>query len=94
VPEHDKAWKLYIILVEILDIVIAPYVRQQLTEYLSTLIAEHHEIYCTFFNKTLKPKHHFMVHYPRMNLTGPVINTWSMRLEGKHRPIIKRVRII
>jgi len=48
VPEHDKAWRLYIILVEILDIVIAPYVRQQLTEYLSTLIAEHHEILYIF----------------------------------------------
>lgn len=92
VPEHDEIWRLYIVLVEILDIITAPYVRWQLTEFLSTLIAEHHEMYCRFFNKTLKPKHHFMVHYPRiMNATGPVINMWSMRFEGKHRPVIKRV---
>lgn len=92
VPEHDEVWRLYIVLAKILDIVTAPYVRQQLTEYLSVLIAEHHEIYCRLFNKTLKPKHHFMVHYPRiMNLIGPMINVWSMRFEGKHRPVIKRV---
>lgn len=94
VPEHDEAWSLYIILTKILDIVTAPYVRRQITEYLSVLIAEHHEIYCRVFNKTLKPKpkHNFMVHYPRiMNLMGPIINMWSMRLEGKHRPVIKRV---
>lgn len=92
VPEHDEVWRLYIVLTEILDIVTAPNVRRQLTEYFSILIAEHHELYCRLFNRTLKPKHHFMVHYPRiMNLTGPMINTWSMRLEGKHRPVIKRV---
>lgn len=92
VPEHDEAWRLYIILAEIIDIVTAPNVRRQLTEYLSTLIAEHHELYCIVSNTNLKPKHHFMVHYPRiMNLTGPLINVWSMRLEGKHRSVIKRV---
>ncbi|KYM95062.1 hypothetical protein ALC62_14308 [Cyphomyrmex costatus] len=92
VPEDDEVWRLYIVFTEILDIVTAPYVRQQLTEYLSTLIAEHHEMYCSLFGKTLKPKHHFMVHYPRiMNLVGPMIHIWSMRLEGKHRSVIKKV---
>lgn len=92
VPEHNEIWKFYRILATILDIVMAPYVRQELTKYLSTLIAEHHEIYCVLFSKTLKPKHHFMIHYPRiMNLIGPMINMWSMRFEGKHRPVIKRV---
>ncbi|KYQ54177.1 hypothetical protein ALC60_13453 [Trachymyrmex zeteki] len=92
VPEDDEVWRLYVVFTEILDIVTAPYVRQQLTEYLSTLIAEHHEMYCILFGKTLKSKHHFMVHYPRiMNLIGPIIHIWSMRLEGKHRSVIKKV---
>lgn len=30
VPEDDEVWRLYIVLTEILDIVTAPYVRQQL----------------------------------------------------------------
>lgn len=55
VPKHDEAWRLYIVLAEIIDIVTAPIVKRQLTEYVSILIAEHHEIYCTLFNKTLKP---------------------------------------
>lgn len=37
-------------------------------------------------NKTLKPKHHFLIHYPRtMNYFGrlPFLN--SMRFESEHR---------
>ncbi|KAB7499413.1 hypothetical protein Anas_09724 [Armadillidium nasatum] len=34
---------------------------------LSTIISEHHELYLELFTDSdLKPKHHFMVHYPRM----------------------------
>ncbi|KYN20118.1 hypothetical protein ALC57_07546 [Trachymyrmex cornetzi] len=92
VPEGEEVWQLYIRLVQILDIVTAPFVDKDLTTYLATLIAEHHELYCKLFSKTLKPKYHFMIHYPRiMNLIGPLINVWSMRMEGKHRPVIKQV---
>jgi len=32
-----------------------------------------------------------MIHYPRiMNSIGP-LHIWSMRMEGKHRPVIKQV---
>lgn len=92
VPEIEEVWQLYIRLIQILDIVIAPFVDTNLTKYLVTLIAEHHELYCKLFSKTLKPKHHHMVHYPRiMNFIGPLIHVWSMRMEGKHRPVIKQV---
>ncbi|XP_067216431.1 uncharacterized protein [Linepithema humile] len=92
VPEVEEIWQLYIRLVQILDIVTAPFVDTDLTMYLATLIAEHHELYCKLFSKTLKPKHHNMVHYPRiMRSIGPLIHVWSMRMEGKHRPVIKQV---
>lgn len=45
VPEDNKIWRFYKILATILDIVMASYVRQELTKYLSTLIAKHHETY-------------------------------------------------
>lgn len=92
VPEIEEIWQLYICLVQILDIITAPFVDTNLSTYLATLIAEHHELYCILSNKTLKPKYHNMVHYPRiMNMIGPFIHVWSMRMEGKHRPVIKQV---
>lgn len=91
VPHNDESWKLYKVLVEILDFVLAPFVVDNSYDYLANLIAEHHEIYCGFYGFTLKPKHHFMVHYPRiMLLVGPLINIWSLRFEGKHRPVVKQ----
>ncbi|KYN28190.1 hypothetical protein ALC57_02390 [Trachymyrmex cornetzi] len=91
-PEGEEVWQLYIRLVQILDIVTAPFVDKDLTTYLATLIAEHHGLYCKLFVESLKPKYHFMIHYPRiMNLIGPLIHVWSMRMEGKHRPVIKQV---
>lgn len=91
VPEVEEVWQLYIRLVQILDIITAPFTDKNLATYLATLIAEHHELYCKLFSKTLKPKYHIMIHYPRiMNLIGPLIHVWSMRMEGKHRPVIKQ----
>lgn len=77
VPEEEEIWQLYIRLLNILEIITAPFVDRNLTIYLKILIAEHHELYCIF--KQLKPKHHFMVHYPRvLNLIGLLIHVWSM----------------
>lgn len=92
VPEEEEVWQLYIRFIQILDIVTAPFVDTNLSTYLATLIAEHHELYCKLFSKTLKPKYHIMLHYPRiMSFIGPLIHVWSMRMEGKHRPVIKQV---
>lgn len=89
VPEIKEIWQLYFRLVQILDIITVPFVDTNLSTYLATLIAEHHEIYCTLF-KTLKPKYHNVIHYPRITKIGPLIHVWSMRMEGKHRPVIKQ----
>ena len=38
-----------------------------------------------FPETTLKPKHHFMRHYPAQILKfGPLIRVWMMRFESKH----------
>lgn len=56
-------------------------------EKLKSLIKAHHKFYVSFF-KQLKPKHHFMVHYPNLILKiGPISQVWCMRLEGKHREL-------
>lgn len=92
VPEGNDTWKLYITLSTILSILMDPVVHPNCKEYLATLIAEHHELYCIVSQDTLKPKHHFMVHYPDiLLLIGPLTHVWSMRFEGKHRPVVKQV---
>ncbi|KAK3929470.1 Major inner capsid protein VP3 [Frankliniella fusca] len=90
VPEGNEYWSLYIKLVEILDIVTAPFFERDSAVYLTTLIAEHHQIYLNVFNQRLKPKFHLALHIPRIMLDiGPLINVWCMRMEGKHRPVVK-----
>lgn len=89
-PENNDSWRLYLLLNEILGILCAPYVDKNSTEYLSALIAEHHELYLHLSGSTLKPKFHSVTHYPTIRKRiGPLINIWAMRAEGKHRQAIK-----
>ena len=56
------------------------------TGYLEIIIQEYLESRkCLFPETTLKPKHHFMRHYPVLILKfGPLIRVWTMRFESKH----------
>lgn len=88
VPDGDKHWKLFLILREIMSIVTAKFVQYEAYHYLKILIADHHSIYLNLFNKPLKPKHHFMIHYPSvMKNIGPLALIWCMRFEAKHREL-------
>ena len=90
IPQNDEVWALYVIHTKILDILRRPFVRRNELRYLAMLIEEHYDRYCRLFNLSLKPKFHFMLHYIRiMLLIGPLIRAWSMRMEGKHRPVVK-----
>lgn len=45
-------------------------------------------MYINLFNENLKPKHHFLIHYPRIiKLIGPVSLLSSMRFEAKHKEL-------
>jgi len=45
-------------------------------------------MYTHFFNDTLKPKHHFLIHYPSIiEQSGPPRNYWCFRFEGKHKEL-------
>jgi hypothetical protein len=52
---------------------------------LNGLVSEHHRDHVLLFSDSLKPKHHFMLHYASaiMNV-GPLQWIWSMRFEAKH----------
>ncbi len=80
-------WKLYIVLRRILSIVTAKTIHTRTYEYLSDLINQHHSLYRQCFpHDTLKPKHHFMIHYPRiMHYIGPLSSVSCMRYESYHK---------
>lgn len=87
VDRNCPEWKLYIVLREICSIVTSKTVHVRSFELLESLVSEHHELYLQCFPyDTLKPKHHFMVHYPRiLQLVGPVDLISSMRYESYHK---------
>lgn len=83
---NDRHWELFILLRKILSITLQHSVTESTADLLENLINEHHMLYIDLFGETLKPKHHLMLHYPRiMKIVGPLHSLWSMRFEGKHR---------
>lgn len=86
VDRECPVWKLYLVLRDILSIVTSKTVHCRTYELLANLVSEHHELYLQCFKDTLKPKHHFMVHYPRMlMMVGPTGLISSMRYESYHK---------
>ena len=60
--------------------------QKKTIEILKESIHEHHKLYKKVLNKTLKPKHHYLLHYVEMieNL-GPPRYLSCLRFEGKHK---------
>lgn len=86
ISKTNKYWKLYIVLRKILQIILSPYVTETKCNTLENLIEKHHNMYLTLFNLNLKPKHHFLVHYPHiLRKIGPVVGLSTLRYEAKHR---------
>lgn len=85
--DHDcPEWHLYIVLRQILSIVTSKTIHCRTYELLESLVSEHHELYLQCFQDTLKPKHHFMVHYARiLHMVGPTGLISSMRYESYHK---------
>ncbi len=87
VPEDNEHLELIILLLECMDFIFSPEVTEDETFFLKQLIKDHHNYFLTMYpTRTLKPKHHFMTHYPQqIRQLGPLINYWTMRFEAKHR---------
>lgn len=100
VPINDLVWDLYKLLRQICEIVGQESVTPNDANLLKILIAEHNKIYIDCFGK-LKPKHHFLIHYPRiMNTIGPLATISCIRFEGKHhmfklyaKSVVSRINI-
>ncbi|CAG2253599.1 unnamed protein product [Mytilus edulis] len=86
VPLDDPKWETILMLYDVVFYVCAPALRPCHTEYLKELIEDFLESFLREFpNETLKPKFHFMLHYPDQILTfGPLVHLQTLRFEAKH----------
>lgn len=86
VPIGEPIWDLYLTMRKVVDIVLSTSLEEISCSLLETLIGEMNELYIKYSKNTLKPKFHFLTHYPLIiKKFGPVVHFWSMRYEAKHR---------
>lgn len=85
IPIGNKNWELLITLLQILDFLLKPTYNYDELSHFQQLIKKTSQIYTKLYG-TLKPKHHFLVHYATaIKKCGPLKYMWSMRFEAKHK---------
>jgi len=88
IPIYDEVWNFYLVFIKIIDILLSYKYTESTISYLKQLISQHNSMYTHFFNDTLKPKHHFLIHYPSIiEQSGPPRHYWCFRFEGKHKEL-------
>lgn len=92
VPEDDPVWEVLMTLKDVVELVMAPVHTDETLGYMDSKISEHRYRYLNVFpDEKLKPKHHFLEHYPWLTTAfGPLVALWTMRFEAKHR-FFKRI---
>lgn len=95
IPVKNKFWELYMILREIICIIETSILTRETCELLGTLISEHHKLYLDLFKEKLKPKHHYLIHYPRIIMKmGPLKYLSCIRFEAKHKEIKQNAKVV
>lgn len=88
VPDDNIVWKFYLVVLELVDILTSTTFTKSTLEYLTSLIEDHNETYMNLSKQHLKPKFHFLIHYPRIILKlGPPVLLSCMRFEAKHKDL-------
>lgn len=73
-------------LLRIVEIIYSKEIRESDIEQLTVFIEQHLQWVLNFLEESLRPKHHFMTHYPSsIRRMGPLINYWMMRVDSKHQ---------
>lgn len=87
IPRNDTHWQLFLYLRQICDIVSSPRLVESHLKLLEELIKLHNNLYIEIVS-TLKPKFHFLVHYPRILKNNvPCVHYWGMRFESRHKEL-------
>ncbi len=91
VPEDDEFFEMLLYLKDIVEIAFAPVVDEGVLSVFDDLIQNHKKLFLNISGLKLKPKHHYLEHYPElMRCFGPLVNCNTMRDEAKHKSL-KRV---
>ena len=90
----DKVWQLVLSLRSIVSLVVSHKISKHQIAKMGVLIEEYVLTRKDLFpDVPLRPKHHYMVHYPELTLEfGPLIRYWTLRFESKHSYFKKRCR--
>lgn len=85
-PMESEVWQLCLKLKEVTEFICAPKIHQNEIAYLKVLLEEYVYLRKSMFpDHPLKPKHHYLLHYPDLILKfGPLIRVWTLRFESKH----------
>lgn len=95
IPDNEPIWKFYLILRDIIDILLCRQVQNEIIIVLKEKIKEHHRLYVDLFHDSLKPKHHYMVHYPFiMSQSGALVNLACDRFESNHQLSVQDAKAI
>lgn len=86
IPCDDPVWTFCKVLIRTVDFILKrTFTENDLTD-LKNLIQSHHYLYQMLFSDTLKPKQHFLVHYPdTIRKSGPIERMMCFRSESKHQ---------
>lgn len=92
-PQLGTEWKAMEYLLQALQILYSTRIQQNDIERLRKLIKEHLS-YLIKMGQSLLPKHHMTTHYPNLIMKmGPLIHSWMMRYESKHKVFTDLVRL-
>lgn len=85
IPESDPQWLLFLTLIRICSIAVAPHCSPDLIAYLTIAVEEYLRLFRDLYpSRNLIPKQHYMVHYAsQIEKFGPLIHSWTMRQESK-----------
>lgn len=86
IDESCPVWEYFCTLRSLVDSLIQKSFCMSELKIIEENIFWHNALFVSVFKKQLKPKHHFLIHYPECMLkNGPMSLCWGMRFEGKHR---------
>lgn len=82
IPLGNKYWNLLLLLLQCMEFIFSPSITPGATIFLAYIIQEHHSLFLELYpHLHLRPKHHFMLHYPRAIMKlGPIVHFWAMHL--------------
>lgn len=87
IPEVDETWEVLMNFKDVVELSLSASFTEETMYFLDCKIAEHRHLFQKVFpNETIRPKHHYIDHYPQLiQKFGPLSAMWTMCFEGKHK---------